>query len=97
MSSSLSETVKTHLINEVEKNGHVDVSSETAGKLGITRDRLRKIINELAEVGYKIMYVHVPRTNTNLKTTIKFLAAPDTTFYDLYTKLQNNNSESSGE
>lgn len=72
------------LKNSVAEKGYIDVGAGVENHLGISRTKLKTAIAQLEDEGYTIHYVPVEQLGTGNKTTIMVLAAPGTTYSDVY-------------
>jgi hypothetical protein len=69
-------TIKT-LVDEKKV---IEVGAGAEQVIGVKRHTMRIAVNQLREQGYKQYYVSVKQAGTNLRTTIKVLSVPGTTF-----------------
>jgi hypothetical protein len=78
-----------YLKNLVSEKKYVDVGIGMQEALGVSRTKLNGALAILAEQGYLRYYVRVPRAQneSNLRTTLKVLTMPGTTFQDVYKNL----------
>lgn len=72
------------LKNSVEEKGYIDVGVGVENHLGISRTKLKTAIAQLEDEGYTVHYVPVEQLGTGNKTTIMVLAAPGTTYSEVY-------------
>lgn len=72
------------LKNEVEKKKYIDVGYGVELQLGITRDKLIKVTEQLKTEGYKVQYLR-PRyaTNPDRKLSVKVLTKEDVSYSEL--------------
>lgn len=65
-------------------NGYfVDVGAGVEYQLGVSQTKLKTAINLLEEEGYSVHYLKVEQAGTGQFTTMKILAGPDVTDYDI--------------
>lgn len=82
--AEITATTANMLKESVAKNGYVDVGSGTETHIGISRTKLKTSIEMLKEEGYTVHYIKVPQLGTNHETTVMVLAAPGTTYKEVY-------------
>lgn len=78
------ESTSNMLKDQVNKKGYIDVGSGVEHHLGISKEKLGTAVARLKEEGYTIHYVKVEQLGTGQQTTIKVLAAPDTTYSEVF-------------
>lgn len=73
------------LKKQVKEKGYIDVGSGVELSLGVTQTKLNDALSLLKEEGYKTINVQVDQQGTaeGMKTTIKVLAPPGTTYKDV--------------
>lgn len=72
------------LKSEVEKKGYIDVGAGVEQHMGITKDKLGIAVARLKEEGYDVHYVLVDQLGTGHQTRMKVLAAPGTTYSEVF-------------
>lgn len=72
------------LKSSVTEKGYIDVGAGVENHLGISRTKLKTAIAQLEDEGYTVHYVPVEQLGTGNKTTIMVLAAPGTTYSEVY-------------
>lgn len=77
------------LKDNVSKKGYIDVGAGVEHYLGVSRTKLKTSIALLEEEGYTIHYIPVEQLGTGKKTTIMVLAAPGTTYSEVYKNKSN--------
>ena len=84
---SISDTVR----NCVDSKGLIDIGPGVAETLGISRDKLEKAVAMLENEGYTTLNLQVNQlgTENGMKTTIKVIAPPGTTYKDAYDNIEN--------
>lgn len=82
----LENTVDT-LRKEVEKGGWIDIGAgqEYYVGNGISKERLRAAVAILKDEGYEVIPVQIDQGGTSMKTTVKTLCPPGTTYKDVVT------------
>lgn len=78
------ESTSNMLKDQVGKKKYVDIGSGVERYLGISQTKLGTAVARLQEEGYTVHYVQVEQLGTGNKTTIKVLAAPNTTYSEVY-------------
>jgi len=78
------ESTSNMLKDQVDKKSYIDVGSGVEHHLGISKEKLGTAVARLKEEGYTIHYVKVEQLGTGQQTTIKVLAAPDTTYSEVF-------------
>lgn len=69
---------------EVEEKGYIDVGAGVERHLGISHEKLKAAVQLLKDEGYGPHYVPIQQLGTGKKTTVKVLAAPGTTYSEVY-------------
>lgn len=69
---------------QVESKKYVDVGKGVELHLGISHEKLRDARRLLEDEGYTLHYVPVEQLGTGKSTTLKVLAAPDTTYSEVW-------------
>lgn len=83
--SNITEATANVLKDTIKNKKYVDVGVGTEHHMGISRDRLKTAIEKLKdEEGYTVHYIQVEQLGTGQKTTVMTLAAPDTTYSEVY-------------
>lgn len=77
------------LKNEVDKQGYIDVGAGVEQHMGVTKDKLGIAVAHLKEKGYDVHYVLVDQLGTNHQTRMKVLAAPGTTYSEVFRNRDN--------
>ena len=77
-------TTSNMLKEQVAKKGLIDVGSGVERHIGISQTKLGTAIARLQEEGYTVHYVKVEQLGTGQQTTIKVLAAPNTTYGQVF-------------
>lgn len=75
------------LKEEVSKKGYVDVGKGTEYDLDITKSRLTNALARLEDEGYALKKIQIEQQGTGHKTTMTVLAAPGTSYHDIYQNL----------
>lgn len=71
------------LKDQVDKKHYVDIGSGVEYHMNISNNKLKIAVAKLEEEGYTVHYVKVDQLGTGKQTTIKVLAAPDTTYSEV--------------
>lgn len=86
------DSTKKALKDELEKTGYLDVGLGSELYLGITQDKLGKVLKSLETEGYKVHpYIQVEQYGTDdatQKTTVKVLTKGDVSDRDIYEHLE---------
>jgi hypothetical protein len=84
---AISDTVR----NCVDTKGLIDIGPGVAETMGISRDKLEKAVAMLENEGYTTLNLQVNQlgTENGMKTTIKVIAPPGTTYKDAYDNINN--------
>lgn len=82
---NVSEMVRSN----VDSKGLIDIGPGVAETIGISRDKLEKAVNVLQNDGYEVLNLQVNQlgTEAGMKTTIKVIAPPGTTYKDAYANI----------
>lgn len=80
IATNTAEMLKTSLTDQP----YLDIGAGVEAHLGITRTALDNAIDMLEDQGYKVHYIREVQPGTGEKTSIKVLAAPDSTYSDVY-------------
>lgn len=72
------------LKDQVDAKGYIDIGAGVETQLGISGTKLNTSIAMLQEEGYTVHYVKVEQLGTGKQTTVKVLAAPDTTYSEVF-------------
>ena len=72
------------LKDQVTSKKYVDVGRGTENYLGISATKLNTAIAALQEEGYTVHYLRVNQLGTGNKTSVKVLAAPETSYSEVY-------------
>jgi hypothetical protein len=78
------EATKSMLKDQVDKKKYVDVGAGAELYTSVTRDKLNTAIAALRDEGYTFHYVKTPQLGTGLDTTMKVLAAPGVTGFEVF-------------
>lgn len=78
------EATSEMLRQQVAKKKYVDVGKGVELHMGISHEKLKAARQLLEEEGYKLWYVPVQQLGTGKSTTMKVLAAPDTTYSEVW-------------
>ena len=84
---AVSDTVR----NCVDTKGLIDIGPGVAETMGISRDKLEKAVAILENEGYSTLNLQVNQlgTENGMKTTIKVIAPPGTTYKEAYDNIKN--------
>lgn len=84
--SKVTESVADDLKKRVAESHYIDVGAGSEQFLGVSESKMRTAIQKLKnEEGYTIHYIQVEQLGTaGNKTTVKVLAAPGTTYSEVY-------------
>ncbi|AWN05492.1 helix-turn-helix DNA binding domain protein [Streptomyces phage Annihilus] len=82
---STSEVLK----GEVAKKGYIDVGAGVEQHMGVSKDKLGIAVARLKEEGYDVHYVLVDQLGTGHQTRMKVLAAPGTTYSEVFRNRDN--------
>lgn len=77
------------LRGEVDKKGYIDVGAGVEQHMGISKDKLGIAVARLKEEGYDVHYVLVDQLGTSHQTRMKVLAAPGTTYSEVFRNRDN--------
>lgn len=72
------------LRNQVERKKYIDIGKGTELHLNISREKLKTAVDVLKDEGYTVHYIKVRQLGTGKETTIKTLAAPGTTYSEVF-------------
>lgn len=87
--TQIEETIASMLKDEVTAKGYIDVGSGVEQHLGVSKDKLGIAVARLKEEGYDIHYVKVDQLGTMHQTRMKILAAPGTTYNEVFRNRDN--------
>lgn len=76
--------VLDQLRKEVNEKSYIDVGKGANYAVGVTADKLEKMLDVLKEEGYTVKKIQVQQMATGNYTTVKVLAKPGTTVRDIY-------------
>jgi transcriptional regulator with XRE-family HTH domain len=77
------------LKSEVDKKGYIDVGAGVEQHMGVSKDKLGIAVARLKEEGYDVHYVLVDQLGTGHQTRMKVLAAPGTTYSEVFRNRDN--------
>lgn len=77
------------LKSQVADKKYVDIGTGVEHHVGVSDTKLRTAVAQLQEEGYTIHYVKVQQLGTGKQTTVKVLAAPDTSYSEVYKNRDN--------
>lgn len=81
----LAEATASHIKDQIDSKGIIDISSGVEAELGISRVKLNEALYMLKEQGYEIYNRRVPQaTNPGMFTTMKVICPPGTEYKDIY-------------
>jgi DNA-binding CsgD family transcriptional regulator len=85
------ESTSNMLKEQVAKKGYIDIGTgvELYSRVGVSRTKFNTAVSLLEEQGYKKYYVKVEQLGTGKQTTVTVLAAPGTTYSELYRNRDN--------
>jgi DNA-binding CsgD family transcriptional regulator len=83
------ETTANVLRGEVDKKGYIDVGAGVEQHMGVSKDKLGIAVARLKEEGYDVHYVLVDQLGTGHQTRLKVLAAPGTTYSEVFRNRDN--------
>jgi DNA-binding CsgD family transcriptional regulator len=83
------QSIASKLKDQVDKKGYIDVGAGVENHLGISATKLKTAIAMLKEEGYDTHYVKVEQLGTGKQTTMIVLAAPKTTYSEVYRNRSN--------
>lgn len=72
------------LRQQVAEKKYLDVGIGVEHHIGVSKEKLGVAIAMLKEEGYDLHYIPVPQLGTSNKTSVKVLAAPGTTYSEVY-------------
>lgn len=78
----IQETIHT-LKRRLEEDDLLDVGKGAADLLGVTPTKLVRALRDMEEDGYRIWYVQLHRTDSNLTTAVKVLTKNNLSFVDV--------------
>lgn len=82
--ADLLRTTADMLKQEVADKKYIDVGSGVENHIGISETRLKTAVAMLQEEGYTVHYPKVQQLGTGKETSLKVLAAPGTTYSEVY-------------
>lgn len=82
-------TTSEILKKEVAEKGYIDVGSGVEQHMGVSKDKLGIAVARLKEEGYDVHYVLVDQLGTGHQTRMKVLAAPGTTYSEVFRNRDN--------
>ncbi|AWN05224.1 helix-turn-helix DNA-binding domain protein [Streptomyces phage HotFries] len=82
-------TTSEVLKSEVDKKGYLDVGAGVEQHMGVSKDKLGIAVARLKEEGYDVHYVLVDQLGTGHQTRMKVLAAPGTTYSEVFRNRDN--------
>ncbi|QBZ73484.1 helix-turn-helix DNA-binding domain protein [Streptomyces phage PherryCruz] len=77
------------LKKEVADKGYIDVGAGVEQHMGVSKDKLGIAVARLKEEGYDVHYVLVDQLGTGHQTRMKVLAAPGTTYSEVFRNRDN--------
>lgn len=83
------EATSSMLKDKVAEKGYIDIGSGVELHIGVSSTKLSTAVARLQEEGYTIHYVKVEQLGTGKQTTVKVLAAPDTSYSEVYRNRDN--------
>lgn len=72
------------LKDQVAKKQYIDIGTGVENHLGVSATKLGTAVARLKEEGYTVHYLKVEQLGTGKQTTIKVLAAPGTTYSEVF-------------
>lgn len=82
--ANITATTAEMLKKRVKEAKYIDVGTGTELYIGISRQKMKTAIELLREEGYTTHYVKVPQLGTTHETTVMVLAAPGTSYSEVY-------------
>lgn len=82
--ASILDTTSEMLRAQVERHKYIDVGKGVELHMGISHEKLRDARRLLEDEGYTLHYVPVEQLGTGKSTTLKVLAAPGTTYSEVW-------------
>jgi len=77
------------LQSEVDKKGYIDIGAGVEQHMGVSKDKLGIAVAQLKEKGYAVHYVLVDQLGTGHQTRMKVIAAPGTTYSEVFRNRDN--------
>jgi len=78
------ETTATMLKGQVGEKKYVDIGTGVERHIGVSQTKLATAVARLQEEGYTVHYLKVEQLGTGQQTTLKVLAAPGTTYGEVF-------------
>lgn len=75
------------LKTQVAEKKFLDIGKKTADKLGVSKTKLVLAVDRLLGEGYTRYYLQVSQEGTNLRTHVKVLALPGTSYKEVHENL----------
>jgi hypothetical protein len=87
--NQIEKTIASMLKDEVDKKGFIDVGAGVEQHLGVSKEKLAIAVARLKEEGYDVHPVLVDQLGTQHQTRMKILAAPGTTYREVFNNRDN--------
>lgn len=78
------EATSSILKSAIDEKHYVDIGSGVSLHMGVSTTKLNTAVARLVEEGYTVHYVKVEQLGTGKNTSVKVLAAPGTTYSEVY-------------